>query len=98
MSDFSVYSFQVSSYSRKKTRKNVTFKNIGNIFILVKPIWFYWLGLSVYNPRDSDRILSRFALIRKSLPSICFLLITVLSGIFSLHRFPSKNRTFYWSV
>lgn len=56
--------------------------------------WFYILGLSVYNPRDSSGSSSRnCGCIRKSIPSICFLSITFLSSIVSFDIYSRKKVT-----
>lgn len=54
--------------------------------------WFYILGLSVYDPRDNGSS-KGCTTMRKSLPSIVFLLITLLSGILSFNRFVKKQMT-----
>lgn len=52
--------------------------------------WFYLLGLSAYNPRNT---LKEITSSKKSLPSICFLLITILSGVLSFGLFTKKEIT-----
>lgn len=52
--------------------------------------WFYLLGLSIYNPRDSSPS-KGCSLIRKFIPSTCFLLVTLLSGFLSFDQFATKK-------
>lgn len=54
--------------------------------------WFYILGLSVYNPRSNGSS-KDCTFIRKSIPSICFLLVTILNGVSSFDQFASKKVT-----
>lgn len=54
--------------------------------------WFYLLGLSVYNPRDTKPS-KGCTLIRKSIPSICFLLITILSASLSFDLYVKRSIT-----
>lgn len=49
---------------------------------------FYLFGLSAYNPRNNLPV-NGFAIIRKSMPSMFFVLIILLSGVMSFDHFTS---------
>lgn len=54
--------------------------------------WCYLFGLSVYNPRASDTS-KGCASMWKSVPSIGLLLVILLSGVLSFHRFMKEKIT-----
>lgn len=54
--------------------------------------YFYLLGLGFYNPRDNSPSKGCVA-IQRSIPSFCFLLITILSGICAFDTFPQTDIT-----
>lgn len=51
---------------------------------------FYLLGLSGYNPYGVAAA-KGFALLRQSIPAICFVIFTFLNGGFAFNRFAQKN-------
>lgn len=53
--------------------------------------FFHLIGLSVYNPRDSDNSKDCAISFRKSIPALFFGTFVLLNGILSFSRVPSKN-------